>query len=334
MATRRSEKDRTGISVDALGDGDAAGAVTAADIERDQARFRQQRKRSRDAAAAVEREKKGERNGNEGHPETDVSVAAVVKLGGAAITWKDTLETLNETTLKKCARGIAKAVELEEERASRHAESSGRGGRGGEGDGAVTRRRKGFVVVHGAGSFGHFQARRYGVSKGCVSSPSASASASASLDDVVNPFDAMRANPELLRGVAETRLSVTRLNHLVTSALVAEGVPAVGMSPFGGGWITAAGAVDASSAALAVSRVRDALASGLVPVVHGDVILDRIKGCAILSGDTLTQDLAAALRPDRAVFLTDVIGVFDRKPTLPPPPPPLPLPLSLSLIHI
>ena len=57
-----------------------------------------------------------ERKGDDGL-ETEVSVAAVVKLGGAAITWKDTLETLNEPTLKACAMAIANAVKLEEERA-------------------------------------------------------------------------------------------------------------------------------------------------------------------------------------------------------------------------
>ena len=37
----------------------------------------------------------------------------------------------------------------------------------------------------------------------------------------------------LKKGVVETRLSVTKLNHLVTSALIKEGVPAVSLPPFG-----------------------------------------------------------------------------------------------------
>ena len=198
-----------------------------------------------------------------------MTVAAVVKLGGAAITWKDTLETLNEPTLRACARAIARAVTLEEDRARRRARALL-----GEGEGGRRPRGKGIVVVHGAGSFGHFQARRYGVSKGCRGVARASTSTSTSTytsTSTASVFDAMRDNPELLRGVAQTRQSVTRLNHLVTSALIAEGVPAVGMSPFGGGWFTSGGGgeVTAASAAAAALCVRTALAAGLVPVIHG-----------------------------------------------------------------
>jgi hypothetical protein len=67
----------------------------------------------------------------------------------------------------------------------------------------------GFVVVHGAGSFGHFEASQYGITK---------------------PHTPQHT---LLEGFAKTRRSVTRLNQLVVSALVDAGVPAVGLSPCG-----------------------------------------------------------------------------------------------------
>lgn len=69
--------------------------------------------------------------------------------------------------------------------------------------------RTGFVVVHGAGSFGHFEASQYGITK---------------------PHTPQHT---LLEGFAKTRRSVTRLNQLVVSALVDAGVPAVGLSPCG-----------------------------------------------------------------------------------------------------
>jgi isopentenyl phosphate kinase len=240
----------------------------------------------------------------------ELPVAAVVKLGGAAITWKDTMETLNEPALKACATAIARAVQLEDERCVDEDDEDTEGRRGG-------RRVKGIVVVHGAGSFGHFQAQRYGVSKGVTSVPFESNSKYRGESVVDATRRAMRDSPELLKGVAETRQSVTKLNHLVVAALLAEGVPAVGMSPFGG-WVTRGGVVNAAArahSAAAVRAVRAAVAAGLVPVIHGDVVLDDARGCAILSGDTVTQELAAALRPDRAVFLTNVLGVFNRPPT-------------------
>lgn len=63
----------------------------------------------------------------------------IVKLGGAAITDKSTLETLDAAALAACARNLKAAYD--EELAS-------------------------FIVVHGAGSFGHFQASRATVAQG------------------------------------------------------------------------------------------------------------------------------------------------------------------------
>merc|ERR1712224_781821 len=69
------------------------------------------------------------------------------------------------------------------------------------------------LVVHGAGSFGHFQAREFGLSRGTSA-------------------DGGGLLPQRLReGFAKTRLSVTTLNRHVLSALVSAGVPAVGISP-------------------------------------------------------------------------------------------------------
>lgn len=64
-------------------------------------------------------------------------------------------------------------------------------------------------MVHGAGSFGHFEASQYGITK---------------------PDTPQQT---LLEGFAKTRRSVTWLNHLVVSALIEAGIPAVGVSPFG-----------------------------------------------------------------------------------------------------
>eukprot|EP00195_Chlamydomonas_chlamydogama_P002238 CAMPEP_0202916638 /NCGR_PEP_ID=MMETSP1392-20130828/69102_1 /ASSEMBLY_ACC=CAM_ASM_000868 /TAXON_ID=225041 /ORGANISM="Chlamydomonas chlamydogama, Strain SAG 11-48b" /LENGTH=153 /DNA_ID=CAMNT_0049609145 /DNA_START=29 /DNA_END=486 /DNA_ORIENTATION=- len=60
--------------------------------------------------------------------------------------------------------------------------------------------------------------------------------------------------------------------------------------------------------------VDQALQAGLLPVLHGDCVLDSTLGCTILSGDTIMSSLAAAFRPEYAVFLTNVAGVYDRPP--------------------
>lgn len=64
-----------------------------------------------------------------------------------------------------------------------------------------------------------------------------------------------------------------------------------------------------------VSQISSALAAGFVPVLHGDAVLDHSQGCTILSGDVIIRHLAQHLLPEYVVFLTDVLGVYDRPPT-------------------
>ena len=64
----------------------------------------------------------------------------IVKLGGAAITDKNEKETLDAETLRQCALHLSRV----------YAETAGAG----------------FIVVHGAGSFGHFQASEATVAHG------------------------------------------------------------------------------------------------------------------------------------------------------------------------
>ncbi|CAM8938252.1 unnamed protein product [Rhodiola kirilowii] len=49
--------------------------------------------------------------------------------------------------------------------------------------------------------------------------------------------------------------------------------------------------------------------------MHGDAVFDESLGCTILSGDVIISHLAAHLMPKYVVFLTDVLGVYDRPPS-------------------
>ncbi|GLC35509.1 hypothetical protein PLESTB_000199800 [Pleodorina starrii] len=182
-------------------------------------------------------------------------VRRIVKLGGAAITHKAQLETLQRDVLRRVCASLA---------------SDGGGGT---------------VLVHGAGSFGHHPASEYGVARGPLS------------------------DPHVRLGFALTRSSVTRLNGHVVGQLVEAGVPAVGLSPLGH-YTTSNREVSASGAGAVAACLR----AGLLPVLHGDAVLDEQLGCTILSGDTLVRDLAEQLRPHFVVFLTNVAGVYDRPP--------------------
>ena len=179
----------------------------------------------------------------------------VVKMGGSAITVKNKIEALNEKALDATAAHIA----------------------------AATRSGVKLAVLHGAGSFGHFQAKKYGINKG-------------------------NSDPQWALGFADTRRAVTLLNHEVVSRLVRVSVPAVGLSPFPSAVMTG----KKLRLPGVMAQAADCLSKGLVPVLHGDAVLDDVQGSAIVSGDLILDQLCSSMAPTAAVFLTDV-PVSDRK---------------------
>ncbi|KAH6771165.1 Amino acid kinase family protein [Perilla frutescens var. hirtella] len=216
----------------------------------------------------------------------------IVKLGGSAITCKNELETINEDNLRIVSS------QLREGMISGPCHGMDWSRRPGsteiqtvvdEFDDKLESDCKRLIVVHGAGSFGHFQASKSGVHKGGLS------------------------RPLVKSGFVATRISVTTLNLEIVRALAKEGLPSIGMSPFSCGWSTC----ERNIAVADTSTVVKALDAGFVPILHGDAVLDTSQGCTILSGDVIIRHLAEQLRPAYVVFLTDVFGVYDRPPTEP-----------------
>lgn len=189
----------------------------------------------------------------------------VVKIGGSACTKKAQFETLNTEALTATAAQLAKV--------------------------AATVR---VAIIHGAGSFGHQQAKEFGVSKGSE--------------------DAMKLSERLQEGFAKTRLSVTTLNKHVVSALIAEGLPAVAISPCPFVGLCKKKLPAKCLPPSTVEGVQGLLKRGLVPVVHGDAVLDEAQGTAILSGDVWMVELCRETCAKSAVFVTDVDGVFTKPP--------------------
>ncbi|GAA0153536.1 amino acid kinase [Lithospermum erythrorhizon] len=221
-------------------------------------------------------------------------IRCIIKLGGAAITCKNDFETINEENLNIVSSQIREAM------VSKSVFSKVIGMDWSKRPGMSQTptvdisdqdviESHNFIVVHGAGSFGHFQASKSGVHKGGLS------------------------RTLVKSGFVATRISVTSLNLDIVRALAREGIPATGMSPFSCGWLTCRRNIAAAD----VSMVARAIDSGFIPVLHGDAVLDTAQECTILSGDLIISHLAAKLRPDFVVFLTDVYGVYDRPPTEP-----------------
>ncbi|WOL10462.1 hypothetical protein Cni_G19217 [Canna indica] len=222
----------------------------------------------------------------------------IVKLGGAAITCKNELESINEEILKSVCEQLREAmVESTGSSTGNVVSMDWSRWRGNPPVSAAEEFKacqsldldSNFIVVHGAGSFGHFQASTSGVHKGGLDLPLVKA------------------------GFVATRISVTSLNLEIVRALSREGIPSVGISPFACGWSTHGRNISSVDA----SQVIKAIHSGFVPTLHGDAVLDELQDCTILSGDVIIRHLSQLLMPNYVVFLTDVLGVYDRPPADP-----------------
>ncbi len=140
------------------------------------------------------------------------------------------------------------------------------------------------LIGHGSGSYGHFVGQRYRTREGLVSD-------------------------ESWRGYAETGTIAARLNRLVSDALWAAGLPVLSVQPSASARCRAGELVQ-----LDVRPVATALENGLLPLVYGDVALDEVRGCTIISTEEIFGYLAGLLRPQRIVLLGVVDGVYDRDP--------------------
>ncbi|KAL3654277.1 hypothetical protein CASFOL_003958 [Castilleja foliolosa] len=176
----------------------------------------------------------------------------IVKLGGAAITCKNDFETINEENLNIVSSQLRQAMVSGPCHGmdwSRRPGSSEIPSAVDEFDDQSDSDSKKFIVVHGAGSFGHFQASKSGVHKGGLS------------------------RPLVKSGFVATRISVTSLNLEIVRALAKEGIPSIGLSPFSCGWSTR----ERNIAVADTSSVKKALDAGFVPVLHGDAVLDSLQ---------------------------------------------------------
>lgn len=136
------------------------------------------------------------------------------------------------------------------------------------------------VLGHGSGSFGHAAAARHGTRDGVDS-------------------------PEGWHGFAEVWYAAASLNRIVMQSLNAAGLPAVCFPPSAavttdGGRITA----------WDLKPLQAALASGILPVVYGDVAFDSRRGGTIVSTEDLFEYLAFRLQPKRLLLAGLEEGVW------------------------
>jgi isopentenyl phosphate kinase len=145
----------------------------------------------------------------------------------------------------------------------------------------ISRYREGLILVHGAGSCGHPEAKAFGLADGA---------------DATN-----RA------GVQVTHAAVRDLNDTVVAVLRDHGTEAVGVHP-----LCAATADNRRLLSFDLRPIDLMCALGIVPVLHGDVVMDRTRGACIVSGDQIVTWLATAMGIRRIGLATDVPGVLQQ----------------------
>jgi isopentenyl phosphate kinase len=150
------------------------------------------------------------------------------------------------------------------------------------------------ILIHGVGSFGHPQAKRFAVKDGA----------------------AQDASKDMRKGVCLTHAAVLELHSHVIKTLTDMTIPAVSVTPFD--HVVTSGGIDATASTnfeRMCHRAHILLQQGYVPVLHGDVVMDDKQYCTILSGDVVMRELSRYIPSvKRCVFLTDVDGVFDKDP--------------------
>lgn len=178
----------------------------------------------------------------------------VIKLGGAAITNKARPSVINRKTIAATARVLAS--------------------------------HRDYLLVHGAGSFGHIPVKKYHL-RGPI-----------------------RSKRQLI-GYAKTKASLLKLENELVSILAKEQIR---VAP-----------VAASSCLMAdrgriVSQNFEPIASmlelGLIPCIGGDLVQDISLGASVVSGDQIAVNLAVAFHAHTIIFGTDVDGLFTENPKL------------------
>jgi isopentenyl phosphate kinase len=140
------------------------------------------------------------------------------------------------------------------------------------------------IIGHGGGSFPHVPAKLYRVNEGLI-------------------------NSESRKGAALVKLSARELNSIVVSVALELGMD---VFPFDPSSFIAARSSRGED--VYTESIKEALEHLFVPIVYGDVVIDKEKGVSILSTEEVFRSVSKYL-PVKKVFLaSDVDGVFDKDP--------------------
>ena len=167
----------------------------------------------------------------------------VIKLGGSVITYKDRPLTLRSKALEELSKVLASH-----------------------------RSRK--IIVHGGGSFGHYYAKKAGLSTECR--------------PITN-----------LKDIYVTRKSMFDLDQKIVESLSSNDINPYVIAPY---------FVRKDTVSMK-SLIVGLLNQSITPVLFGDVI-PCYGGFKILSGDDIAYSVCSMIKPVRMIFCMDVDGIY------------------------
>lgn len=152
----------------------------------------------------------------------------------------------------------------------------------------LARERKKFslILVHGAGPFGHSNVVNYGINNGIHTE-------------------------QHVQGFIKTHLAMAGLNAHFLAAFEKAGIPAITIDP-------TACIIQKNKKILRFdTKMFDllfAMNENIVPIMHGDMVLDtKLKG-SVVSGDAIIPYLARKLNAKKVLLGSDVSGIFTADP--------------------
>jgi len=178
----------------------------------------------------------------------------IIKLGGSVITDKRLAFKANYRSMHKIARTLAQI-------------------------------RDRFILLNGAGSFGHIPVKRSGLDKG---------------------FSRTK-----IQSLAATKLQLLRLQEILASVLCSHRIPVM---PF-----TASSFMVARSGRLCrseIAPIRQFLNLGLVPMFGGDLVPDLDQGWSVISADQMASWIAPRVGASMIIYGTDVDGLYSSDPKI------------------
>lgn len=133
------------------------------------------------------------------------------------------------------------------------------------------------IIIHGGGSFGHIKAKEYGLGG--------------------------KPAKEKTRGISTVHRDMVDLDQRIVNIMIEEGLSPLSLPP----------STFSENGEIPFDLFSLYLSTGMIPVTFGDVYIHN-GNAEIISGDDLMLSLAVHFKPSRAIFISDVDGIYEANP--------------------